>query len=341
MGPPGVTNMRRALLFLLPAALLSCRGSDHLALQHVRVAIHREPIGFLPLRVARALGYFEAEGLSVDMPEVAGGAKAIEALLGGSVDVAAGSMSDVVQLAAEGHRVREFLVVHSRPAIALAAAPGEASAIRTVRDLKGRTVGVSASGSASHQFLNFLLASNGLPPDEVSVVPVGLAASSVAALEHRKVDAAVLLASAITQFESRHPGQAFIADTRTAAEAERLFGSSTFPGVSLVAEDAWLSRNTETARRLVRAVKNGMRWVREHPAEQVREMIPEPSRMELAADLQAIRGVQEEISVDGLMTRESAELIEKFVAISNPRVHAAHIDLTQLYTNEFAAARHE
>src|SRR4051794_36611780 len=84
-----------------------------------------------------------------------------------------------------------------------AVAPSKSGSIRMIGDLKGRTVGVSAPGSTSHQILNFLLVSNGLSPDTVSTVSVGMSASSVAALEHGTVDAAVLLASAIAAFE-RH-----------------------------------------------------------------------------------------------------------------------------------------
>jgi NitT/TauT family transport system substrate-binding protein len=88
----------------------------------------------------------------------------------------------------------------------LAVAPALSGTIRTVRDLKGRAVGVSTPGSATHQFLNFLLVTNSLSPEDVSVVSVGMSASSLAALDRGKVDAAVLIASAIYAFEARHPG---------------------------------------------------------------------------------------------------------------------------------------
>jgi hypothetical protein len=82
-----------------------------------------------------------------------------------------------------------------------------------------------------------------------------------------------------------------------------------------------------------------MRWVRDHPAEQVREMIPDAARMTTKADLQTIQRIQQAISTDGLMPPGSAELIEKFVAVSNPKIRAAHIDTTRIYTNEFASVR--
>lgn len=336
---PQTCEVLKPLLLLCACVLWSCHAQHTAGLRTVRVAIHREPIAFLPLRVAETLGYYQAEGLAVELSEAAGGTKAIEALLGGSVDVAAGSMSDAVQLAAEGRNVRGFLVLYDRPSLALAVGPA-AGGIQTIRDLRGRTVGVSAPGSASHQFLNFLLVSNGLTPEDVSTVSVGMSASSIAALEHGKVDAAILIASAVTQFEDRHPQGQLLADTRTPAGSRDIFGSEEFPGLSLLTEDRWLRDNSDTARRFVRAVKKGMRWVREHPAEQVRNMIPERARMpDPSLDVRAIHEVQQGISADGVMPPGSAELVERFLAVSNPKVRTTHIDLAHLYTNEFAGIK--
>jgi len=328
----------RGLMLCMVALCCGCHGSARTtSIPTVRLAIHRDPIAFVPLRVAESLGYFREEGIAVDMTEVAGGAKAIEALLGGSVDVAIGSMSDAVALAAQGRYLRGILVLYARPTIALAVAPALSGSIRTVKDLTGRTVGVSAPGSASHQALNFLLVENGLSPDDVSTVSVGMSASSVAALEHRTVDAAILIASAITLLEQRQPECRLLADTRTPEGARRLYGSENFPALSLLAEDAWLEKNTETARRLVRAVKKGMQWMRDQPPERVRDIIPRAARMATpGADLQAIRTVQAALSPDGLMSPAAAELIEKFVAVSDTRVRSAQLDLSRTYTNDFA-----
>ena len=270
---------------------------------------------------------------------MAGGTKAIQALVGGSVDVAAASMPDAVQLAVEGRDVRGFLVLYIRPTAALAVARAHSGSIRTIRDLKGRTVGVSALGSASHQILNFLLVSSGLSPDAVSTVSVGMSASSVAAVEHGTVDAAVLLGSAIAAFERRQPGNGFLVDLRQPADAQRVFGSEVFPSLGLMAEERWLRENGDAARRLVRAVMRGMQWVRDHAAEDVRAMIPAAARMTVESDLQAIRQMQTVLSADGLMPAGAPALLERFAAVSNPKVKAGQIDVASLYTGECVSAR--
>jgi len=334
--------MGRCLVFAAVSAAFVACGGPYAApnLRPVRIAIHRDPIAFLPVSVAQTLGYYSQEGLAANVSDVSGGTKAMEALIGGSVDVAAGSMSDVVQVAAEGRKVRGFLVIYPRPSEVLAVAPALTGTIRTIRDLKGRAVGVTTPGSATHQFLNFLLVTNGLSPQDVGVVSVGMSASSLAALERGKVDAAVLIASAITTFEARHPGIEFLADTRTPAGARAIFGSEVFPSLSLLAQDSWLQQNADIARGLVRAVKRAMDWIRNHPAEDVRKMIPEAARgSEADADLDAIRRIQQGMSSDGLIPPDSLESVRDFVAASNPAVRAAHIDLASLYTNEFASMK--
>jgi NitT/TauT family transport system substrate-binding protein len=329
--------MRRFAVIVLAAGLLGCHGSNSDAtVGSVRIAIHVDPITFLPFHIAQDLGYYQQEGLAVTMCEVAGGSKAMQALLGGSVDVAVASVSDAIQLAAEGRDVRCFLILYTRPAIALAVAPAMSGSIRAIRDLKGRPVGVSAPGSASHQVLNFLLASNGLSPEDVSAVSVGMAGTSLAALEYGKVDAAILLSSAIPTFEGRHPGQLFLADTRTPDGARRVFGSEMFPNLSLIAQEPWLRDNADTAHRLARAVKRGMRWMRDHPAEQVRDLITKrTARPDSETDLQAIRQAQQIMSPDGIVPGGAVDAVERFVAASSEKVRTAHVDLSKIYTNDF------
>jgi NitT/TauT family transport system substrate-binding protein len=114
------------------------------------------------------------------------------------------TISDAVVVAAEGRNLRAILVLYARPTVALAVAPALSARIRTVRDLKGRSVGVSAPGSTSHQLLNFSARrERPVARDDVSTVGVGMSARSVAALEHGTVDAAVFVASAIPLFEGR------------------------------------------------------------------------------------------------------------------------------------------
>ena len=331
---------RVVILTSMALVLLACdqRAKREIGSVTVRIAIPRDPIAFLPLRVSQTHGYYQQQQIEVRMSDVSGGSKAIEALLGGSADVAVGSVSDVILLAAQGRRLRCFYVLYTRPLVAVAVAPELNGMIRSIADLKGHTVGVSAPGSASHQFLNFQLESAALSPNDVSIVSVGMSNSSIAALEHRQVDAAVLIASAITNFENRHTDTRFLADTRSPNGAQQAFGSAEFPSLALLAEDAWLQTHAEAVPRLVRSVREGMHWMHDSSVEKVREEIPESARMINAnSDYQAIRDAQQVISTDGVMPADAPQRIVHLLASSDPRVK--QVDVSQLYTNEFASMR--
>jgi NitT/TauT family transport system substrate-binding protein len=83
-----------------------------------------------------------------------------------------------------------------------------------------------------------------------------------------------------------------------------------------------------------------MEWMATHSADEVRASIPEALRMpDAEADLEAIRQVQQTMSRDGIMPPDGPETIRKYVAVSDERVRNAHLDLSTLYTNEFAMGK--
>src|SRR5437660_12263629 len=57
---------------------------------------------YLPLTIAEQKGYFKAEGLDVEIQDFAGGARALQALLGGSVDIVSGAYEHTITQQAKG-----------------------------------------------------------------------------------------------------------------------------------------------------------------------------------------------------------------------------------------------
>jgi NitT/TauT family transport system substrate-binding protein len=334
-------TVRRLIAIVTLVALQSCaRSTLAPGTREVRIALSRDAITWLPVRLAQKLGYCQQEGLALILSDVAGLSKGAEALVGGSVDVAAASLIMTIQLAVEGRSVRTFLTMSNVPSWALVVSPAASGSIQTIADLKGHRVGVTSPGSPSHLYLNYALVSHGLSPEEISTVSIGTSASSVAAVEHGQVDAAALVGSAITMLERRHRNLRVLADARTPELAQKVFGSSELAVSGLIAEARWLEANADTALRLVRAVKRAMRWMSEQSAERILAEIPDAERMPDAdADLEAIRYAQREMSRDGVVPSGAPETARKILAVSSEKVRTGRIDLSKTYTNEFAAAR--
>src|SRR5438067_5465264 len=144
----------------------------------VRLAVGGQAaLRFFPVYLARELGLYEQQGLHVTIADLSGSAKAMQALMGGSADVAAGFYDQTIQMAGEGRRVKSFVTLTRYLGFVAAVAPGAKRKISRVEDLKGAVVGVAAPGSSGHLLLNFLLVSHGLAPSDVSVYSIGTGGS--------------------------------------------------------------------------------------------------------------------------------------------------------------------
>lgn len=323
------------LVWMISAVVGAAQAAEPSSIPQVRVAVSSDAITLLPVQLAQTLGYYQQEGLAVTLTEVRSLIKTLEALQDGSVEVALGTTAPI-QMAAEGRSIQGFLVIYSRISTILAVSPAAGDAVHRIADLKGRRLGVSNLGSGSQLFLNYLLAVNGLQPGDVNTIAIGVSASSLSAIEQGQVDAAVVVGGAINVLLRAHPGLHILADTRTAEGSRALFGPASFPGSLLIAQQSWLEGNPDTARRFVRAVLKGMRWMGSHSPEEVRANLREEQRLpDVAADLQTIRDYQQMLSADGAIQKGSPELMYQELATSLENVRASAVDLSRAYTNAY------
>ena len=70
---------------------------------------------YLPTTLAQELGFYKEEGLDVELQDFAGGAKALQALVGGSADVVSGFYDHTIQMAAEGRELVAFVTMLRYP----------------------------------------------------------------------------------------------------------------------------------------------------------------------------------------------------------------------------------
>jgi NitT/TauT family transport system substrate-binding protein len=295
---------------------------------------------YLPATLAQQLGHYEANGIPVQLEDTGAGSKSLQAVLGGSAQIAAGFFDHAVQMAADGQAVKAFVCLTRYPGAVLVASPEGAKRIRTIHDLKGANVGVTAPGSSSHFFLNTLLAQNGLSPNDVSVVAMGGGRSRVAAIENNKVDAGVLFEPGVTFLLRRAPGARVLIDTRTPEGVKSVFGAAEYPSSVLYAKADWLSANTDTARKIARAMVQTLRWIQDHSAAQVAERMPAAFHSEdPAAYGQALETSRPMYSPNGVMRAEAAEAVKRVLAVSLEKVRRANVDVATTYTNEFLSER--
>ena len=290
---------------------------------------------YLPTVLAKQLGEYEKAGLAVELVDLKGGSDALKAVLGGSADVVSGYFDHCVNLAAKHQELVAFVVYDRYPGLVLVVSPSHTADIKSVKDLAGKKVGVSAPGSSTDFFLKYLLKKNGVDPASVAVIGVGLGGTSVAAMEQGQIDAAVMLDPSVTVLQGSHPDLRILSDTRTAKDTLEVFGGE-YPGGALYSTAAWIAGHDKETQALTNAMLNTLAWIHSHsPEEIMAKMPPEMVGKNTELYLAALKNTIPMYSQTGKMDPKGAAAVLTMFSESSPEVAKANIDVTKTYTDKF------
>ena len=292
---------------------------------------------YLPLTIAEQLGYFKAEGLDVKIVDFAGGSQALRALVGGSADVVSGAFEHTVNMQPKGQKLRAIVLMGRAPQIVLGVNPKTMPQFKTVADLKGKKIGVTAPGSSTNVMTNFVLAKAGLKPSDVSIIGVGAGNGAVAAMRAGQVDALANLDPVISLL-SRSNDIKIVSDTRVVAEADRVFGGP-MPAACLYVPQAFVDKHPHTAQALANAIVRANQWIQKAGPGDIIKAVPEGYLLgDRAVYIDAFLAAKGALSPDGLFPDKGAETALRALASIDPEIGKATIDLKAVYTNDFAKA---
>jgi len=290
---------------------------------------------YLPTVLANQLGEYKKAGIDVEMVTFKGGSDALKAVIGGSADVVSGYFDHCVNLAAKGQHLQSFVVYDRFPGLVLVVSPKHNAEIKSVKDLANKKVGVSAPGSSTDFFLKYLLSKNGVDPNSVGVVGVGLGASAVAAMEQGEIDAAVMLDPSVTVLASRHKDLTILSDTRSQKDTLAVFGGE-YPGGALYTRADWIAGHPKEVQGMATAIVATLKWIHSHTPEEIADkMPPEYLGKDKAAYVAALKNTIPMYSDTGKMDPKGAAAVLAVFSQSSPAVKNAHIDLSKTYTNAF------
>jgi len=198
-----------------------------------------------------------------------GGGAAIQALNGGAVDYAATSLDAALVGFAKGADIVRFATTGQLPLFALATSPGKAGEIKTVKDLRGKTVGVSALANADHVLVLFLLDQAGVPEKEVRFATLGT--NLYHALRLGQVEAGMVQEPALSLLEEQ--GARVIFNGMDLKDAHRhLGGAYEFMGVAVRRGEVESRR--EEMKRLATALEKGLKYVQQAPVDDLIDALP-------------------------------------------------------------------
>jgi NitT/TauT family transport system substrate-binding protein len=293
-------------------------------------------LSYLPTTLAAQLGYYKEEGLNVELQDLQAGSKALTAMIGGSTTVTSGFYEHTIQMQAKHQEIKAFVTMLKLPGIVLAVSPKSASSVSSLKDLKGKSVGVTAPGSSTDFFLKYALSKSGMAADDISVTAIGSGSTAVAAMEEGKVAAAVMLDPAVSQLEKRAGKLKLVYDLRTVRGVESVYRTGSYPAAVLYAKSVWLEKNPETARKLARAITRTLQWIAAHDGAEIAAKMPASyagGDTELYA--KAIEVAKPMFTADGKMPGDGPAAVLDTQRTSNPEMKGADVDLTKTYTNEF------
>jgi NitT/TauT family transport system substrate-binding protein len=328
----------RTILGRLAAALVAVVLTSGLAAAQSKITL---AVGggaclcYLPTVLAKQLGEFDKAGLAVDLVDLKGGSDALKAVLGGSADVVSGYFDHCVNLAAKKQELKAFVVYDRYPGLVLVVSPAHTNEIKSIKDLAGKKVGVSAPGSSTDFFLKYLLKKNGLDPAGTSVIGVGLGATAVAAMEQGQIDAAVMLDPSVTVLQGSHSDLRILSDTRTQKDTLAVFGGE-YPGGALYSTSAWVASHQKEVQALTNAIVNTLAWIHSHSAEDIMaKMPPEIVGKNKELYLAALKNTIPMFSETGKMDPKGADAVLAVFSESSPEVAKANIDVGKTFTNQF------
>jgi NitT/TauT family transport system substrate-binding protein len=305
----------------------------------VRIAQAVDALAFLPIYAARANGYFNDEGVTLELIIVQGGGPDLQALIAGSVDFDATSTGGLLRAFSGGIELLGIhnvvgkciidLIIRRETANRLGVIPAMPVQERLKR-IKGTIIGASRVGSLSYQIAYFLAKEAGFEQGkDITILGVGGGDSALAALKAGKID--------VMSFAPPFP-QVAIKD----GDAISLVANSKgeYPNLKNFLQNVLLTRpdyakkNPEMVRRILRAMVRGNRWVAEHDAKEVAKVVTKFFK-NTPADvlLNTVEAIKPAVIPDGRLTLDGLKGVEE-VYRANGIVKTA-VPWERLVTNEF------
>lgn len=184
----GLRSITRAVAALAAFAAITAPQARAADVVHAGKAAG-VPWTFTLLDIGIDQGIFAKYGLAVESSNLAGDAKLQQALLAGSVDFGLGSGPSMA-LAAKGGSALAVAAFAGEPRnIAIIVGPD--SPIKTVADLKGKTMGATTKGSLTEWLVERLSIQQGWGKDGIPMIELGTFEAAIAALKVGQVQAMV------------------------------------------------------------------------------------------------------------------------------------------------------
>ena len=285
-------------LVLLPPTLAGSAG-EPVTFAYSQLGL----LAHLPWSVALGQKYFEEQGLEPKGFNFESGAKSIAALIGGSADFAANALEHAIKAKAQGKDLVYVFSSTRLPGFGLAVATAHKGEIKTIADLKGKPVGVSGIGAASHVLLDYILKQHGVDPKDVKVL------SPTPALEGNKIVAGMAGEPFFGRMIAK--GTAFsMGNLSSLKETQAILGGEyTFSGA--ITRPDIIQKRPHLVQKVVTALVKASHFIQTKSPEEIAAAVPADLVGDRAQYIESLRASREIYAPSGLVSQSGIEVLMK------------------------------
>ncbi|MFJ9533937.1 ABC transporter substrate-binding protein [Herbaspirillum sp. NPDC101396] len=313
---------------------------DNLEKKRVEVATVGAVMGYLPVDIAITKGYFKDEGLEVERSMFPGGPKVLQAMMGGTADFGSSAYSNTLTMAAKGQKVVAVTLMARYPGYVVGISTKSATKFKTIKDMKGMKMGVTAPGSSNNLVLNYIASAAGVETGSFSAIGVGAEARAAAAVRQGQVDGLISVDPVITMLtESRD--LKVVADMRTAEGTRAALGTDQYPEAAILTTAEFIAKNPNTVQAFVNAIVRAEKFLKTAMPEEVADALPVAYQLgNRPVFLQAYKNSHATFSEDGRFDPSGPPAVLNILSGFDKELAAAkdRINVPATYTNRFVDA---
>lgn len=283
--PRVLTGLLATLLVTTLTACGGASGDGDSSTLKIAVTTPTWNAGFATFLLSQAEGYFADEGIDVEFTLPPSGTQAAQQVIAGGADIALVTPEPVIIGATKGTDLTYFASYYGDWIYGLAAIEG--SGISDVADLEGKRIGVTNVSSSGATFARVALQLAGLGEDAATLVPIGVGAQQVSAINDGQVDA---LALWDTQYQIVKNAGIEITDLPV-DEMTGMFGGG------FVARKSRLDADADAFVKFGRAFAKGVVYAQANPEAAIRAMWKAQPDTRPAAGTSEAEGLDQQVKV--------------------------------------------
>ncbi len=294
---------------------------------------------YLPAKLTEALDYFKEQGLNVELiaEQSQAGVNAENEMIAGVVQGVVGFYDHTIDLQGKGKEAMSIVQFSQAPGEVVLVSSKLADTIKSPKDFKGKTLGVTGLGSSTNFLMMYLSVKAGLKSSDVTPLAVGAGNTFIAAMKQGKIEVGMTTEPTVSTMVASGDAKILIDQRNPEGTIKSLGGL--YPAACLYMSTKWINAHPEEVQKLANAFYKTMRFIDTHSASEIASLLPADYYGE--SKDQYIKSLAESkrmFTKDGVMPQGGPESVLKVLQAFDEAVIGKKIDLSKTYTIKYVKA---